>query len=99
MPPGGRERWPGMVDEVAERIERIFSELMVGETMPVRERTTLLCLAWDSLMHRLLLAAIEQEFQITFSDEELIDLNSFSAALAMVQEKLREKGSSSGPRL
>lgn len=85
-----------MVDETAERLERLFSELMVGETMPVRERTTLLCLTWDSLMHRLLIAAIEQEFQVTFSDEETIDLNSFSTALAMLQEKLHEQGSGNG---
>ncbi|MDP3722278.1 MAG: acyl carrier protein [Candidatus Omnitrophota bacterium] len=74
--------------EVAERLERIFEELMVGETVPVRERTRLSCLTWDSLMQLTLVSAIEQEFQISISDEEAIDLNSFAVALQLIQEKL-----------
>ena len=74
--------------DLSERLERIFSELMVGETVPVKERTKLQCLTWDSLMQLNLVSAIEQEFQITLSDEESIDLNSFAAALAIVQDKL-----------
>ena len=75
--------------DVNERLERIFSELMVGETVPVRTRTKIQCLTWDSLMQLNLISAIEQEFQITLSDEETIDLNSFPAALAMVQDKVK----------
>jgi len=77
-----------MTDQVAERLERIFTELMVGETMAVRERTRLVCLTWDSLMQLNLISAIEQEFQVTFTDDEAADLNSFAAVLAVLQEKL-----------
>lgn len=73
--------------ELASRLERMFAELMVGEETPVRERTRLSCITWDSLMQLNLVSAIEQEFQVSLSDEEAVDLNSFSAALAMVQEK------------
>jgi len=85
--------------ELAARLERIFSELMVGEPVPVRERTKLACLTWDSLMQLNLVSAIEQEFQVTLSDEEAIDLNSFGAALAMVREKLQANTSSDGERV
>ena len=74
--------------DVSERLERIFSELMVSESVPVRARTKLQCLTWDSLMQLNLVSAIEQEFQITLSDDEAIDLNSFATALAIVQGKL-----------
>ena len=74
--------------DMHERLERIFSELMVGETVPVRARTKLQCLTWDSLMQLNLVSAIEQEFRIAFTDEEAIDLNSYAAASALVQDKL-----------
>lgn len=83
----------------AATLEQLFNELMVGETVPVRERTKLLCLTWDSLMQLRLIAAIEQEFQITMSDEEAVDLNSFAAALALVQEKLLAKERAHGQRV
>ncbi len=85
--------------ELAARLERIFLELMVGEAVPVRERTKLACLTWDSLMQLNLISAIEQEFHMTLSDEEAIDLNSFAAALATIREKLEANTSSDGERV
>jgi len=85
--------------ETAAMLERMFDELMIGETVPVRERTKLMCLTWDSLMQLRLISAIEQEFQVTISDEEAVDLNSFTAALALVQEKRQAKKGTDGSRV
>ncbi len=85
--------------DVAGTLEQIFSELMVGETVPVRERTKLLCLTWDSLMQLNLVSAIEQEFHVTFSDEEVIDLKSFASARQMVEEKLLANKTDDGNRV
>lgn len=85
-----------MMSQPESKLEQIFSELMVGETVPVCERTKVTCLTWDSLMQLNLISAIEQEFQITITDEEAIDLNSFSVALHLVREKLTSKPSGDG---
>ena len=40
--------------------------------------------AWDSVGHMTLVAAVEDEFDIQLSTEQVIDLNSFAAAVAIV---------------
>ena len=73
--------------ETSERLEQIFAELMVAEQTPVRDRTKLNCLTWDSLMQLNVVLAIEQEFQVRLSDAEAVELNSFAGALALVEGK------------
>ena len=73
--------------EAEAALERIFQDVMIGETLPVRQRTRLACLRWDSLMQLTLVSAIEQEFGLTLSDEDVLELNSFESALLILQEK------------
>lgn len=73
------------------QLERIFTDLMIGEQTPVRERTRLNCLRWDSLMQLNLITAIEQEFQITCADEDVIEMNSFRMAAQLVRERLADR--------
>lgn len=75
----------------ASRLETIFADLMREETVPVRQRTKLNCAHWDSLMQLGLISAIEQEFGVTLTDEDAIDLNSFESAVQIVGEKLSAK--------
>ena len=70
------------------RLERIFLELMPRETVSPRERTRLNCVSWDSLMQLNLLVAIEQEFAIRITDDEALDLNAYTVARQLVEEKL-----------
>ncbi len=72
---------------IDQPLERIFTDLMPGETVPPRERTRVNCLRWDSLMQLNLILAIEQEFGISIGDEEAIELNSFEVARLLVQSK------------
>lgn len=74
--------------EVQAALERIFQDVMIGETLPVRQRTRLSCLRWDSLMQLTLVSAIEQEFGVTLADEDVLELNSFESALLILQDKL-----------
>ena len=74
-----------------QTLERIFNELMIGEQTPVRERTRLNSLRWDSLMQLNLITAIEQEFQITCADEDVIEMNSFRMARQLVRERLADR--------
>lgn len=75
------------MDNLDERLERLFQELMPRETVLPRERTRLNCVGWDSLLQLNLLVAIEQEFGIRISDDEAIDLNSYAMARHLVSAK------------
>ena len=70
-----------------QRLARIFSDFMLGETAPVPQRTRLNCATWDSLMHLNLVSAIEQEFCLTLSDDDVADMHSFETALHIIRAK------------
>lgn len=46
--------------------------------------------AWDSVGHMALVAAIEDEFDVEFDTDQVIDMSSFKVAVDMVKE-LQEK--------
>ena len=70
------------------KLEEIFSDLMIGEQTPVEQRTRVNCLSWDSLMQLNLITAIEQEFGISITDDDAVDMSSFSSTLHILEEKL-----------
>ncbi len=43
--------------------------------------------AWDSLKHMMLITALEQEFGVFFEPDELIAVDSYSAALRVLKLK------------
>ena len=85
--------------DVLPRLERIFIELMTREQMPPQDRTRLSCASWDSLMQLNVILAIEQEFQVTFSDADAIDLTSFHAARQLIESKLNTQPETDGHQL
>lgn len=48
--------------------------------------------AWDSVGHMSLVAAIEDEFDIQFETDQVIDMSSFKVAVDMVQEMQATQG-------
>ena len=43
--------------------------------------------SWDSLKHMNLIVALEEEFQIEFEDEEILDMVNYKIIAAMIQAK------------
>ena len=43
---------------------------------------------WDSLKHMNLVLALEDEFSVEFSDDEIINLSSYSSILSVLKEKI-----------
>jgi acyl carrier protein len=74
---------------IAAKLKTIFTEILREESIPAEERTRLNCLKWDSLNHLKLVVAIEQEFQITLTHEDIIDLSSFAMAVEIVTSKIK----------
>jgi len=42
---------------------------------------------WDSLMHMNLIVALEEEFEIEFDDEEIVDSMNYALILNIIQSK------------
>jgi len=79
------------VPEFADKLEALFNDLMTQETVPVRKRTKANCSHWDSLMQLGLVSAIEQEFGVSLTAADAIELSSFEAALEILAEKLGQE--------
>ncbi|HVE12808.1 MAG TPA: acyl carrier protein [Elusimicrobiota bacterium] len=77
--------------ERAQKLESIFLDVMKEETVPVRQRTKTNCAHWDSITQLSIISSIEQEFAIRIADEDVLDLNSFEAALHIVTEKMTQQ--------
>lgn len=73
--------------DVAGRLEAIFADLMPGEPVPVARRTRFNCVGWDSLFHLNLIVAIEQEFHVRLTDDDVVDLASFEGAVKIIEER------------
>lgn len=51
---------------------------------------------WDSLHHLSFVVALEQEFCVQFSPEEIEQLLTIELTAALLEEKLKESGASNG---
>lgn len=74
--------------DVTDRLETIFMDLLPRESGPIARWTKLKCASWDSLFHLNLIVAIEQEFQVRLTDDDIMDLTSFEAAVKIVEQRL-----------
>jgi acyl carrier protein len=68
------------------RLDAIFEDLMPYEAVPLRERSRNNSMAWDSLCQLSLIIAIEQEFDVALADGDVIELTSYSTALALIHD-------------
>jgi len=71
---------------IEDRLDAIFGDVMPSENVPIRERSRSNSMAWDSLCQLTLMIAIEQEFGVTLSDQDSLELSSYSMALAIVSD-------------
>jgi acyl carrier protein len=78
------------MDSLEQRLVVVFEDILWGETVPVQERTRLNCSGWDSLAQMNLILSVEQEFQVSLADDEVVDLTSFETTLAILAAKLAD---------
>ena len=72
-----------------ERLRRIFADLFsvpLENILPTSSPETIE--TWDSMHHLELVLALEQEFELQFSPEEIEQLLSFELVVNIVSEKL-----------
>lgn len=78
-----------MLDQVLRIAADVFA-VPAGELRPESSPDTIP--NWDSLHHLNLVLALEQEFAVEFSPEEIEQLLSVELAAALVEEKLKACG-------
>ena len=71
-----------------ERVLRIISQVMEVQIDQLNEESSPETVEnWDSLRHINLILALEEEFNIAFSDEEIIDMVSVQFIVKTLKEK------------
>jgi acyl carrier protein len=76
-----------------ERVARIAADVLAVPPEQVGPQSSPDTIeTWDSLHHLNLVLALEQEFAIEFSPEEIEQLLSVELAAALVEEKLKASG-------
>jgi len=69
------------------RIKKVMSAVFEIPNIEISEASTMDTIeSWDSLKHMNLVIALEDEFQITIPDEEVVNLLSFSLIKLIVGE-------------
>lgn len=71
----------GRVCEIVSGVMGVSREQLNRDSSPDTIRV------WDSLRHMNLILALEQEFQVEFSDEELVELLNIGLIVDTLQEK------------
>ena len=78
-----------MNNDIQERVFKIVSQVMgvpveqVDETSSADNIET-----WDSLKHMNLVLALEEEFQVQFTDEQIIEMLNVELIIAILTEHL-----------
>jgi acyl carrier protein len=69
-----------------DRLRDVFVEaLMLDDGVDVENLKYRDIEAWDSVGHMALVAAIEDEFEVQFETDQVIDMSSFKVALDMLR--------------
>lgn len=75
------------------RVLKIVSQVMKVSVEELSEESSPDTVkAWDSLKHMNLILALEEEFDVTFSDEEIVEMLSVELILLTLQEKIGKIG-------
>lgn len=79
---------------VEHRLQRIFTDVFALPAEHIRPETSPEMIeSWDSVNHLNLVLAMEQEFDVQFTPEEIEQLLSVDAIVKLLEEKLQATGS------
>jgi acyl carrier protein len=75
---------------INDRLQRVFRDVLeLGPDNDVESLKYRDIEQWDSLGHMSLVAAIEDEFNVELSTEQVIDLSSFQVGLNMLRDDFK----------
>ena len=75
-------------EEVFEKLNEVFREVFEDDDITVNDATTAADIDdWDSLEHINLVNAIEQEFEIKFSMDEIVTMKNVGEMVDIIMKK------------
>jgi len=78
-----------MKNEIEDRIKNIMSVVFQISVDEIKEELSPDTIdTWDSLKHMNLIVALEEEFEVQFSDNEITDLSNYSLILSTLKRKI-----------
>ncbi len=76
-------------DEIFKQLHMVFQDVFDNEHIIITESTAAEHIAeWDSLMHITLISAVEDEFQVKFSMQEIMDMKNVGEMMALIEQKM-----------
>jgi acyl carrier protein len=77
------------MNDIKERIRSVLAVVFGIEVEQIKDNAEPgLIESWDSLRHMSLIVALEEEFDITFTDDEMTELLNLELIISVVSEKL-----------
>ena len=81
-----------MHNDLEERLKKVFAEIFqLSPDQVTKEASPKTVPRWDSMNSMVLTMALEEEFQIQFTDQELVKMNNFGNIRKAVVAKTAEK--------
>lgn len=76
-------------DKILEKLQEIFIDIFGDETIIITNYTDASDIeGWDSLAHISILAAVQDEFAVTFSMDEIIEMKNVEDMINSIRGKL-----------
>lgn len=77
-------------NEILKKVQIIFQDIFDDDTLKISEGTSAVDIeAWDSLTHINILAAIQDEFSVSFSMSEIAEMKSVGDIISEIQKKIK----------
>tara|TARA_B100001123_G_C15149761_1_gene963043 strand:+ start:79 stop:333 length:255 start_codon:yes stop_codon:yes gene_type:complete len=81
-----------MERKLEDKLKKIFSEVFEIKISEINDDSSADNVKkWDSLNHTNLILSLEDEFKISFTADEIIDMLNFKLIKIIVQEKIESK--------
>ena len=78
-----------MDNKIEGRIKDVMSAVFEISTDKINDKSSPDTVqSWDSLKHMILIIALEEEFEIIFSDDDIVNILSFDSFRSIIKEKL-----------
>lgn len=74
-----------------ERIKKVMAAVFGIETAQINDGLSPDNLEkWDSLTHMTLVVALEEEFEVKFSEEEILEMMNYALVKEIIREKIKQ---------
>ena len=78
-----------MNNNIEDRIKNVMSAVFEIPTEEIKDESSPDTIeSWDSLKHMNIVLALEEEFNVQFTDDEIIELISMKLIMVIIREKL-----------